>query len=163
MKTSLATLAMLSILSSGHALAGTEDDVKAAFDRFVAAQNAHDISAVREVLLDSPNFLWITQGSPIWGRDAALKRFETLYQGTWKLSPDTAKLKVVLLNDTAAQLFVPIMFNIGPPGLPAPNAPFLMNQTLVKTAAGWRVASILPIPVVPPLTSASPATPAPAK
>jgi len=143
-------------LSGGRVFAGGDDEVKAAFDRFVAAQNAHDVPAVRDALLDSPNFLWITRGAPIWGRDAALKRFETLYQGTWKLSPDTMNLKVVMLSDTSAQLFVPIMFNIGPPGQPAPDAPFLMNQTLVKTAAGWRIANILPIPLPPP-------APAPAK
>ena len=150
MKIILATLTAVLTMSAGYALAGADDDVKATFDRFVAAQNAHDVSAVRELLLDSPNFLWVTRGVPIWGRDAALKRFETLYQGTWKLSPDTANLKVVLLNDTTAQVFVPIMFNIGPPGQPAPDAPFLMNQTLVKTMAGWRIANILPIPAPPP-------------
>jgi hypothetical protein len=160
MKTILAISAILASLACQRAFAGTEDDIKATFDRFVVAQNAHDIPAVRDVLLDSPNFLWITRGSPVWGRDAALNRFETLYQGTWKLSADTAKLKVVLLNDTSAQLFVPVMFNIGPPGQPAPDALFLMNQTLVKTAAGWRVASILPIPVPPPNPAASPAAPA---
>jgi len=149
-KTIPLTLAAISILSIGHAFAAVDDDVKATFDRFVAAQNAHDVSAVRDVLLDSPNFLWVTRGVPIWGRDAALKRFETLYQGTWKLSPDTANLKVVLVTDTTAQLFVPIMFNIGPPGQPAPDAPFLMNQTLVKTPGGWRIASILPIPLPGP-------------
>lgn len=149
-------LAVVLTLFTGYALAGADDDVKATFDRFVAAQNAHDISAVRELLLDSPNFLWVTRGAPIWGRDAAIKRFETLYQGTWKLSPDTSKLKVIVLSDTTAQLFVPITFNIGPLGQPAPDAPFLMNQTLVKTSAGWRIASILPIPVPPP-------APAPAK
>ena len=135
------------VLSSTLASAAGEDDVRAAFDRFVKAQNAHDIAAVRELLLDSPNFLWVTRGAPIWGRDAALKRFEALYQGTWKLSPDTANLKAVLVSDTTAQLHVPVTFNIGPPGQPAPDAPFLMNQTLVKTAAGWRIANILPIPV----------------
>jgi len=156
MKTILATVALVLTLSTGYAFAGVDDDVKATFDRFVAAQNSHDISAVRDVLLDSPNFLWVTRGAPIWGRDAALKRFETLYQGTWKLSPDTSNLKVVSLSDTTAQLYVPITFNIGPAGQPAPDAPFLMNQTLVKTAAGWRIANILPIPLPPP-------APAPAK
>ena len=156
MKTILAMLAVVLTLSTGYALAAADDEVKATFDRFVAAQNAHDVSAVRDLLLDSPNFLWVTRGAPIWGRDAALKRFETLYQGTWKLSPDTLNLKVVVLSDTTAQLFVPITFNSAPPGQPAPDAPFLMNQTLVKTAAGWRIASILPIPLPPP-------APAPAK
>ena len=107
-KTSLPTLTAILTLFIGHAFAGVDEHVKATFDRFVAAQNAHDVPAVRDVLLDSPNFLWVTRGLPVWGRDAALKRFETLYQGTWKLSPDTANLKVVLVTDTTAQLFVPI-------------------------------------------------------
>ncbi|MBA3477583.1 MAG: nuclear transport factor 2 family protein [Lautropia sp.] len=136
--------------SATGASASRDDDVRAVFDQFVRAQNSHDIAAVRDVLLDSPDFLWITRGTPIWGRDAALKRFETLYQGTWKLSPDSSNLKVVLLSDTTAQLYVPITFNIGPPGQPAPDAPFLMNQTLVKTSAGWRIANILPIPLTAP-------------
>ena len=152
----IAALFAISALSSTSATGAPEDDVRATFDRFVAAQNAHDVNGVRELLLDSPNFLWITRGTPIWGRDAAMKRFESLYQGTWKLTPDIAGLKVVLLSDGIAQLYVPIMFNIGAPGQPATDAPNLMNQTLVKTAAGWRVASILPIPLPIP-------TPAPAK
>ena len=121
-----------------------------AFDQFVNAQNAHDVAAVRELLLDSPNFLWVTRGTPIWGREAALKRFEALYQGTWKLSPDASNLKVVLVNDMTAQVYVPITFNIGPAGQQAPDALFLMNQTLIKTAAGWRIANILPIPLPSP-------------
>ena len=141
------------VLVTGAANAAPEDEIKTTFDRFVAAQNAHDVAAVRELLLDSPNFLWITRGTPIWGRDAALKRFETLYQGTWKLSPDLSNLKVMVLSDTTAQLFVPIVFNIGPAAQPAPDTPFLMNQTLVKTPSGWRVASILPIPVPAPPSS----------
>ncbi len=140
---------VLTFASTG-ATAAPEDDVRAAFDQFVRAQNSHDLIAVRELLLDSPNFLWVTRGAPIWGRDAALKRFELLYQGTWKLSPDLAQLKAVLVNDMTAQLYVPITFNIGATGQPAPDAPFLMNQTLVKTAAGWRIANILPIPLPAP-------------
>jgi hypothetical protein len=136
-----------------YALAAAEDDVRAQFDRFVTAQNAHNVSAVGEILLDSPNFLWVTRGTPIWGREAALKRFETLYQGTWKLSPDMANLKVVSVNDTTVQLFVPIVFNIGPPGQPAPDTPFLMNQTYLKTNTGWRLANILPIPLPPPVSA----------
>ena len=150
MKTFAATLFVTLMLSVGPAFAAPEDDVKATFDRFVIAQNAHDVAAVRDLLLDSPNFLWVTRGAPIWGRDTAMKRFEALYQGTWKLSPDISGLKVVMLSDTTAQLFVPIMFNIGPPGQAAPDTPFLMNQTLVKSAAGWRIANILPIPLPAP-------------
>lgn len=91
-----------------------------------------------------------TRGAAVWGREAALKRLESLYQGTWKLSPDLSNLKTVMVSDTTAQLYVPITFNIGAPGQPAPDTPFLMNQTFVKTAAGWRIANLLPIPVPSP-------------
>ena len=150
MKKFTAALFLTSILSVAPAFAAPDDDVKRVFDRFINAQNAHDVNAVQELLLDSPNFLWVTRGAPIWGRDAAMKRFETLYQGTWKLSPDISGLKVIMLSDSTAQLFVPIMFNIGATGQAAPDTPFLMNQTLVKSAAGWRIANILPIPLPAP-------------
>ena len=143
----------LALLPTAASAAG-EDEVREVFEQFVNAQNSHDISGVRELLLDSPNFLWVTRGAPVWGREAALKRFETLYQGTWRLSPDMSNLKAVLVSATTAQLYIPITFNIGAPGQPAPDTPFLMNQTLVKTAAGWRIANILPIPV--PASAATP-------
>ena len=121
MKLAFALLFAVSALVSRQAYAAPEDEVRAGFERFVAAQNAHDSAAVRELLLDSPTFLWITRGTPIWGREAALKRFEVLYQGTWKLAPDSSGMKVALLSDTTAQLYVPIMYTIGPPGQPAPD------------------------------------------
>ena len=130
--------------------ASTEDDIKAVFDAFVAAQNAHDPKAVSDTLHDSPNLLWITRGAAIWGREAALKRFEALYQGTWKLEPEAGALKVMVLGPDTAQIFVPIVFTIGAPGQTAQPTRFLMNQVLIKTADGWRVSSILPIPAPAP-------------
>ena len=130
--------------------ASAEDDIKAVFNSFVAAQNAHDPKAVSNTLHDSPNLLWITRGSAIWGREAALKRFEALYQGTWKLEPEAGALKVMVLGPDTAQIFVPIVFTIGAPGQTAQPTRFLMNQVLIKTADGWRVSSILPIPAPAP-------------
>ena len=70
----------------GAARAGTEDEVRTTFERFVQVQNAHDARALEGLLLDSSHFLWITRGMTIWGREAALQRFSQLYQGTWKLN-----------------------------------------------------------------------------
>ncbi len=100
----------------GVAQAGTEDEVKALFTKFVAAQNAHDLKAVAETLQDSPQFLWITRGTPVWGRDAALKRFEALYQGTWSLDPKTDELRVIEVQPNVVHLFAPITFMISPAG-----------------------------------------------
>jgi ketosteroid isomerase-like protein len=128
------------------AVAAPEDEVRATFDRFVAAQNAHDVKAVESLLLGSPDFLWITRGTPVWGHDAALKRFTALYEGTWRLDPEPSGLKITMIDDGVAQIYVPIIFTIGAAGQPPQQTRFLMNQLLVKTPSGWRVSSILPIP-----------------
>jgi ketosteroid isomerase-like protein len=139
------TLLFISLMVKS-AIAAPEDEVQATFDRFVAAQNAHDIRAVESLLLGSPNFLWITRGTPIWGHDSALKHFTALYDGTWRLDPEPSGLKITMIGDGVAQIYVPIIFTIGAPGQPPQQTRFLMNQVLIKTPDGWRVSSILPIP-----------------
>ena len=66
-------------------------EARALFERFVAAQNAHDPVAAEALLWNSPDFLWITRGQAIWGRTAAMERFRALYAGTWRLEPDMAQ------------------------------------------------------------------------
>jgi ketosteroid isomerase-like protein len=134
------------LLAANSATAAPDDEVRATFERFVVAQNAHDTKAVESLLLGSPDFLWITRGAPVWGAEAAIKRFATLYEGTWRLEPEPASLKITMLGDGAAQIYVPIMFTIGAPGQPPQQTKFLMNLVLSKTQGGWRVSSILPIP-----------------
>jgi ketosteroid isomerase-like protein len=147
--TACATLLLVSMMI-GPAVAASEDEVRSTFDRFVIAQNAHDIKAVESLLLGSPDFLWVTRGAPVWGQDAALKRFVALYEGTWRLEPEPNSLKVTMLGESVAQVFVPIIFTIGAAGQPPQQVKFLMNQVLVKTPSGWKVSSILPIPVPTP-------------
>ena len=140
----IATLMVMNLAGAARA-SSEEDEIKALFTKFVEAQNAHDLKAVGNLLQDSPNFLWITRGTPIWGRDAALRRFEALYQGTWSLDAKTDELRVIELQPGVAQVYVPITFMIAPAGQTAVSARFLMNQVVVKTADGWKVSSILPI------------------
>jgi ketosteroid isomerase-like protein len=123
-----------------------EDHARAIFDRFVAAQNAHDIKAVEALLLGSADFLWITRGTAVWGREAAIKRFAALYEGTWRLEPEAANLKIIQLGNGVAQIYVPILFTIGTPGQSPQQTRFLMNLVLDSTPNGWKVAAILPIP-----------------
>ena len=142
-----AVLLVVVVLASANVVgAAPEDEVRAVIDRYVTAQNTHDLAAVAELLWDSPQFLWITRGAPIWGRQPALTRFEALYRGTWRLEPALSDLRITLVADGVAQIYVPIMFTIGAPGQEAQKTRFLMNQVLLKTPAGWKVASILPIP-----------------
>ena len=141
----LALAALLGLVGPG-AMAGTADDeIRATFDKNVAAQNAHDADAVGALLLDSPTFLWVTRGNAVWGREEAVKGFRALYAGTWRLAPDTSSFRVVLSEPDVAQIYVPIVFTIGEPGEPASETLFLMNQVLVKRGGSWKIASILPI------------------
>jgi ketosteroid isomerase-like protein len=144
-----ATLLLVSLMIK-PAVASPEDEVRSTFDSFVTAQNAHDIKSVESLLLGSPDFLWITRGAPVWGQAAALKRFTALYEGTWHLDPELTSLKVIMIGEGVAQVYVPIMFTIGTAGQPPQQAKFLMNQVFVKTQAGWKVSGILPIPVSAP-------------
>ncbi len=131
-------------------LASSEDDeVRETFRRFVAAQNAHDLQTVGQLLLDSPDFLWITRGIPIWGYSKAIARFHDLFAGTWQLAPDTSALRLLHVREGVVQIFVPVQFTIGPPGQTPQGSQFFLNQVLVKTDTGWRIRSILPIPLPP--------------
>jgi len=128
------------------ARAATDDEVRAMFDRFVQVQNAHDAKALEMLLADSPQFLWITGGTPIWGREAALQRWAKLYEGTWHLDPDAASLRVTPLSDGAAQLHAVVRFTVGAPNQPPQVNRIFLNQVLVKSGGNWRVMSIFPIP-----------------
>jgi ketosteroid isomerase-like protein len=152
---SMVTLALL-LLVTPAAWAEPEEEIRAVFGRFVAAQNAHDLGALRDLLWDSTRFLWITHGMPVWGREAALKRFEAVYQGTWRLEPTLAELHVTMLSNGAGQLYVPILFTSGTAGQPAQSVRVLMNQTIVRTPAGWKVANIVPVPILVQAASARP-------
>ena len=115
-------------LVTNAASGAPDDEVRATFERFVAAQNAHDVKAVESLLLNSPDFLWITRETPVWGSDPALRRFAALHEGTWRLDPETSSLKTTMLGSSAAQLYVPIIFTIGAAGQPSQPARFLMKS-----------------------------------
>ena len=131
---------------SSVACAGTDEEVRATFERFVQAQNSHDVKALAGLLADSPQFLWTTRGVAVWGREAALARFARLYEGTWKLEPELAGLRVVPMGEDVAQLHVPIVFTAGPAGQPPQVVRHFINQVLVKKDGAWRVMSIFPVP-----------------
>ena len=136
--------ACVALLATGPAFATPKGEIRTTFSKFVAAQNAHDLKALGDLLSDSPNFLWITRGNVVRGRDAALKRYAGLFEGTWRLAPDWSTLEIMMLDVSTAQIFVRMLITSGARGEPAPSGSARMNQILVKTSGGWRVLAILP-------------------
>jgi ketosteroid isomerase-like protein len=134
----LVALAAVVILATSPVYAAPKDEIRSAFSKFVAAQNAHDLKAVRELLSDSPDFLWIAPGHTLRGRDAALSRFRELFLSTWRIDPDWSTFQVLMLDVSTAEIFVRVSTS---DGVPARSA--RMIQVLVNTARGWRVLSIV--------------------
>ncbi len=127
-----------------------EEEVRAVFDRYVAIQNAHDLKSMRNLLVDSPDFLWVTRGKPIWGREAALKELEERYKGTWQLEFDRKELRVISVSRRVAQVHATVQLTIGDPGARLAKTRTSINLVMVKKPEGWQIASIMPIPISQP-------------
>jgi hypothetical protein len=124
--------------ASNPACAAPIGEARGAFSRFVSAQNAHDLNEVGKLLGDFPDFLWISPGYVVRGRDAALERFRQLFQGTWRVDPDWSTFQVLRLDISTLEIFVRVSTSSG-----APPRKMLINMILVNTAQGWRVMNIV--------------------
>jgi ketosteroid isomerase-like protein len=133
-----ATCCAVAWLAVGDVHAAPRDEIRGAFSKFVAAQNAHDAKAVGNSLDDSAEFLWLTPGTVIRGRDATLARFRELFKGAWHIDPDWPTFRIVMLDVSTAEIFVDVSSTGG--GTPRATR---MNQILVNTAHGWRVLTIV--------------------
>jgi hypothetical protein len=143
MKTVLAAIALVvTMLTAQMASAGPAEEVRAVYDRFVSAQNAHDLVGVRAVLLDSPRFLWVSDGKSVWGPDRTLERMAQFQRAeVWRVEPDLAVAVAVPMGADVAFLHLPLALVIG-----AAKAPdrlrFLVSVLGVATPQGWRIAAL---------------------
>ena len=140
-------LALVTTIGAGaQAQAAANDaEAKTIFEKFVAAQNAHDADAVKVMLLDSPSTLLFARNVDTRGRDAVAARFKEYYEGTWHLEPDMSRFRVAVFSNEIMQVLVPIVFTRGLPGTPPQQNTFMISQTYVRDANGWHIASILPV------------------
>jgi len=91
-----------------------EQAVKSLYRQFVSAQNARDLGAVRAVLLDSPEFIWISDGKPFWGPETLIARMSAYQRAeVWAVAPDYARAKVVEAGPNSAFLYQPLRLTLG--------------------------------------------------
>jgi ketosteroid isomerase-like protein len=122
--------------------AAPADEVRAIYGQFLAAQNARDLARVRSVLLDSPKFLWVSDGMSVWGPDALLRRMSLFQKAeVWRVEPDLAAAVAVEVDDGAAYLHLPLVLEIGPAAGPD-RLRFLVSVLGVETGEGWRIAAL---------------------
>ena len=133
---------VLSLLLAVPAFADPQQDIRDLYTAFVTAQNAHDIDAVRPLLSDRPDFLWISDGRPVWGREAMLKRMEEFQSAeVWRVEPDYGASQVILLDQDTAVFHVPLLLVLGSKADPA-RLRWLVEVICQKEAAGWRIAGL---------------------
>jgi ketosteroid isomerase-like protein len=124
------------------ARADTRSEVLAAYGEFATAQNARDLVRVKAALLDSPDFLWASDGKSVWGRDALVERmnrFQTLE--VWRVEPVLDRAKVVQVAEGVAYLHMPLDLHLGARSGPTVTR-FLVSILCRKTAEGWRIAAL---------------------
>jgi hypothetical protein len=113
----------------------TETDVaeiRALFLRQGAAETAHDIDGMNDVLAtavdgqaDPVNF--VGRAYRFWGRGAVLEHFASVFEETWRFEPEAEHIKVSAINQDVAHIYAPTSITIGTPD-------------------GWRISTIVPVP-----------------
>lgn len=139
-----AFLTALAFLPAPAAMAGDPaSEVRVLYDQLAAAQNRRDAAAVRGLLLDSPDFLWVSDGKPFWGPETMVERMASFQRAeVWHVTPDLAAARAVPLSPGSAYLHLPLELAIG--GAAEPDRlRFLVSLLGVETPAGWRVAALL--------------------
>jgi ketosteroid isomerase-like protein len=140
----LSAFAMLCVLFGQSAKADTASDVRVLYQQFVAAQNAGDLGTVRSLLSDTADFLWVTDGMAVWGRDATIERM-SLFQKSeiWRVEPGLDKSRIVELGSDVAIFHLPLVLVIGSSSPGPSRLRFLVEVVCHKTTAGWRIAALL--------------------
>src|SRR3954454_12001451 len=134
-------LAWLLLMAGTAAAAEPAVEVRALYKRFAAAQNAHDLAAVRPLLVDSPTFLWVSDGQSFWGPDAVLARMASFQQAEiWRVEPDLARAVPVVVGPDVAYLHLPLVLVIGRAAEPD-RLRFLVSKLEVNRGQGWKFAA----------------------
>jgi ketosteroid isomerase-like protein len=111
------------------AATGDETDIVETYRRFVAAQNAGDLDAVRDLFTEAPRFLWVSDGQSVWGRDAAIERMASFRQSeVWRVTPDLGGAVAVRLDDRTAYLHLSLVLEIGQKDPGPDRLPFLVSM-----------------------------------
>jgi hypothetical protein len=139
----IAAIALVAACLSSPVEAAPADEAQDLYRRFLAAQNARDLHSVRDLLLEGPRFLWVSDGKTFWGRSTMIERMASFQQAeVWRVEPDLEKAVPVEVNEAAAYLHLPLTLVIGASSGPD-RLRFLVSMLTVHTPDGWRIAALL--------------------
>jgi hypothetical protein len=87
------------------------------FRELIEDENRHDLDAVKSILVNSPDSLFISKTEPLskgdwgpyWGATQVMAHFKDLYKSVFRIDPDYSAMKIVGLTPAVAELYVPIV------------------------------------------------------
>jgi hypothetical protein len=134
-------------------------EIKRLYRTLIDSENRHDIAAVRQLVWDSHDALFVAKTATpaegnwagFWGTEVVLQHLDDLYKaGPFHIDPDYGKEKVVALSRDVGQAYVPVNITVAYAGqVPVPK-PFLMILEWVRTPQGWRMATDIALPIPTP-------------
>ena len=133
----------LALLAPQVARADWEEDVRGLYGRFLEAQNARDLARVRTLLLDSEDFLWVSDGQSFWGPDTLVERMKLFQKAAvWHVTPDLEHAMAVPVGADAAFLHLPLVLEIVRRGPGPDRLRFLVSVLGSRQPDGWRTAAL---------------------
>ena len=156
-----AALALLTCLPASAGAAPLDDatlqQINGLYRKLIEAENRHDLEAVRTMLWNSPDALFVAKTATpaegnwagFWGTEVVLQHFHDLYTGIFVMDPDYAQLKTVGLSRDVALTYAPLKISVAYAGQTPVPRPFLMIVNWVRTSDGWRVATDIALPIPP--------------
>ena len=139
-----AFIALLGLASCwlSPALAGDHDDILAAYQRFLGAQNARDLERAKAELIETPDALWVSDGKSIWTREAIVARMSQFQKlEVWHAEPLLDKARIVDVATDVAYLHMPLDLKLGTAAEPSLTR-FLVSILFRRTPAGWKIAAL---------------------
>lgn len=134
-----------------HFTDGDQQEVRTLFLRQAHAATTHDLAEFASVFVSAepsepdPVAL-VARPYRIWGKTALLDHFRETFKGVWKFEPEADNIKILPISDDVAQIYAPTMITSGKSQASATTGRFLMYEVALRTGAGWRISSIVPVP-----------------
>jgi hypothetical protein len=152
-----AVLAVSVTAQSAELNTATLTEISDRYQALIEAENRHDLAAVRQMVWQSPDTLFVAKTSTpeqgnwagFWGADVVMQHFAELYAGTFVMAPHYDRVKTVGLTADVAETYAPLDISVSYAGQTATPKPLLMIVTWVRTPDGWKIATDVALPIPP--------------
>jgi hypothetical protein len=137
--------------------ARTLNEIGGLYRTLIEAENRHDLAAVREIIWQSPDALFVAKTATpgegnwagFWGTDVVLQHFADIYAGTFVMAPHYDRVRTVGLTADIAETYAPLDITVSYAGQTPGPKPFLMIVTWIHTSEGWKMTTDVALPIPP--------------